>query len=159
LNDRQRELLAFTRKCMNLRHTHGVLRRRHFFRGEPTYKGGPKDLSWIRSDGREMTDADWHNGDNHALGMLIYGEGTDETDDRGRPIKGDTLLLVLNASEDHVTFHMPAMNGNDSWAELTDSGSRELGVIGTGSVHVAPFSLVLLRYGGNRRVSNEEFTI
>jgi isoamylase len=159
LDDRQRELLAFTRKCMNLRHTHGVLRRRHFFRGEPTYKGGPKDLSWIRSDGREMTDADWHNGNDHALGMLIYGEGTDETDDRGRPIKGDTLLLVLNASEDHVTFHMPTMNGDDSWAELTDSRSRELGVIGTGSVEVAAFSLVLLRYGGNRRVSNEEFTI
>jgi isoamylase len=159
LDDRQRELLAFTRKCMNLRHTHGVLRRRHFFRGEPTYKGGPKDLSWIRSDGQEMTDADWHNGNNHALGMLIYGEGTDETDDRGRPIKGDTLLLVLNASEDRVTFHMPVMNGDDSWAELTDSRSRELGVIGTGSVEVAPFSLVLLRYGGNRRVSNEEFTI
>jgi hypothetical protein len=51
------------------------------------------------------------------------------------------------------------MNGGDSWAELTDSRSRELGVIGTGSVEVAPFSLVLLRYGGNRRVSNEEFTI
>jgi hypothetical protein len=66
---------------------------------------------------------------------------------------------VLNASEDRVTFHMPVMNGDDSWAELTDSRSRELGVIGTGSVEVAPFSLVLLRYGGNRRVSNEEFTI
>ena len=41
-----------------------------------------------------MTDDDWRNANNHALGMLIYGDATDETDDRGRPIKGETLLLV-----------------------------------------------------------------
>src|SRR5262249_2411489 len=34
LSDRQKQLLAFTRKCLTLRHTHPVLRRRHFFRGE-----------------------------------------------------------------------------------------------------------------------------
>ena len=89
----------------NLRHAHAVLRRRHFFRGEPTVKGGPKDSSWIRPDGEEMTDADWHNGDNHALGMLIYGDATDETDDRGRPIKGETLLLMLNASDQRHDVH------------------------------------------------------
>ncbi|HMA25073.1 MAG TPA: hypothetical protein VKP00_13785, partial [Gemmatimonadaceae bacterium] len=159
LDERRRQLLAFTQKCMKLRHTHGVLRRRHFFRGEPTLKGGPKDLSWIRADGQEMTDGDWHNGNNHALGMLIYGEGTDETDDRGRPIKGDTLLLVLNASEETVPFHMPTMNGDDAWAELIDSARRELGVIRTDCVNVAPFSLTLLRYGANRRIATEEFTI
>jgi glycogen operon protein len=158
LDDRRRQLLAFTRKCMKLRHAHGVLRRRHFFRGEPTLKGGPKDLSWIRADGREMTDTDWHNGNNHALGMLIYGEGTDETDDRGRPIKGDTVLLVLNASEDEVTFKMPVMNGHDAWAEMIDSAARDLNIIRTGSIDVAPFSLVLLRYGANRRIANEEST-
>jgi len=158
LDDRRRQLLAFTRKCMNLRHSHSVLRRRHFFRGEPTYKGGPKDLSWIRADGREMTDADWHNGNNQALGMLIYGEGTDETDDRGRPIKGDTLLLVLNASEDTVTFQMPAMNGSDAWAEVIDSATPGPTVVRRGSIDVTPFSLVVLRYGDNRRIANGEFT-
>jgi glycogen operon protein len=156
LDDRRSELLAFTQKCMKLRHAHGVLRRRHFFRGEPTLKGGPKDLSWIRADGREMTDTDWHNGENHALGMLIYGEGTDETDDRGRPIKGDTLLLVLNASDQEVTFRMPLMNGDDAWAEMIDTAGRGLNVIRTGSVELAPFALVLLRFGGNRRIANGE---
>jgi len=158
LDERRRQLLAFTRKCMNLRHSHSVLRRRHFFRGEPTYKGGPKDLSWIRADGREMTDADWHDGNNHALGMLIYGEGTDETDDRGRPIKGDTLLLVLNASEDTVTFQMPAMNGSDAWAEVIDSATPGATVVRRGSIDLTPFSLVVLRYGDNRRIANGEFT-
>ncbi|HEV8549684.1 MAG TPA: glycogen debranching protein GlgX, partial [Polyangiaceae bacterium] len=83
LSDRQKQLLAFTRKCLNLRHTHAVLRRRHFFRGEPTTKGGGKDLSWLKPNGEEMYNGDWNQGDNHALGMLIYGDATDETDDRG----------------------------------------------------------------------------
>ena len=37
--------------------------------------------------------------------MLIYGDATDETDDRGRPITGDTLLLLFNAGDDAVRLH------------------------------------------------------
>ncbi len=154
LDEHQQQLLAFTRKCFNLRHTHAVLRRRHFFRGEPTTKGGPKDLCWIRPDGEEMTDADWHNRDNHAIGMLIYGEATDETDDRGRPIKGDTLLLIVNGGTEPVDFKMPTIEGDGIWAEMIDAAHRELYVIRTGEVCVEPYSLALVRYGENRRMTD-----
>ncbi len=153
IDDRQRALLAFTRKCFNIRQSHPVLRRRHFFRGEPTVKGGPKDLCWVRPDGQEMTDGDWHNGQTQTLGMLIYGEATDETDDRGRPIKGETLLMLLNGGEDEITFTMPSLEGDGIWAELIDTAHRELRVVTTGSVKVSPHSLLLLRYGENRRMS------
>jgi glycogen operon protein len=154
LDDWRRQLLAFTRKCINLRHTHAVLRRRHFFRGEPTIKGGRKDLSWIRPDGLEMSDRDWQNNENHALGMLIYGDSTDETDDRGRPIKGETILLLINGGNDEVTFTMPAVEGDGIWAEMVDTAHRELRVIPTGSAKVDPYALVLLRYGENRRMTD-----
>jgi isoamylase len=156
LDDRRRQLLAFTRKCLNLRHTHAVLRRRHFFRGEPTVKGGPKDLSWIRPDGGELTQDDWHDPNNHTIGMLIYGDATDETDDRGRPIKGETLLLILNGSDQDVSFTLPTVNGGGIWAEMVDTASRELHVVTSGIVQVAGFSLVLLRYGENRRMTTAE---
>jgi glycogen operon protein len=155
LDERRQNLLAFTRKCLNLRQTHAVLRRRHFFRGEPTIKGGPKDLCWIRPDGEEMTEGDWHNAGNHTLGMLIYGDATDETDDRGRPIKGDTLLLIVNAGDHQVTFHMPKIEGDGIWAELIDAAHRELHVVRTGQVLVEPFSLALVRYGENRRMTDD----
>ena len=155
LDDRRRQLLAFTRKCLNLRHTHAVLRRRHFFRGEPTVKGGPKDLSWIRPDGRELTQDDWHDPNNHTIGMLIYGDATDETDDRGRPIKGETLLLIVNGSDQDVSFTLPTVNGGGIWAEMVDTTSRELHVVTSGIVQVGGFSLVLLRYGENRRMTAE----
>jgi glycogen operon protein len=154
LDDWRRQLLAFTRKCINLRHTHAVLRRRHFFRGEPTIKGGRKDLCWIRPDGEEMSDSDWQNGDKHSLGMLIYGEATDETDDRGRPIKGETLLMLLNGGNESLTFVMPTIEGDGIWTEMIDTAHRELRVVSTGSVALDPYSLVLLHYGENRRLTN-----
>ena len=36
-----------------------------------------------------MTGDDWHDAQAHVLGMLIHGQATDETDDRGRPITGE----------------------------------------------------------------------
>jgi isoamylase len=156
LDDWRRELLAFTRKCFNLRHAYAVLRRRHFFSGEPTFKGGPKDLCWLRPDGQEMTEADWHDWNRDVLGMLIYGEATDETDDRGRPIKGETLLLALNSGDQSITFNMPHIEGPGIWAELVDTADRELRVISSSAVDVAPSSLVLLRYGANRRMTDAD---
>ena len=156
LDERRRQLLAFTQKCLSLRHAHAVMRRRHFFRGEPTVKGGPKDLSWIRPDGCEMTGDDWGRGDNHTLGMLIYGDATDETDDRGRPIRGETLFLLVHGGEKSIDFTLPAVEGDGIWAELIDTAARELRVVTSGQVALAPFSLVLLRYGENRRMADAE---
>jgi glycogen operon protein len=155
LDDRRRQLLAFTRKCLNLRHAHAVLRRRHFFRGEPTVKDGGKDLSWIRPDGREMTGRDWGDGSNQALGMLIWGDATDETDDRGRPIVGETLFLIFNGSPDAIQFMLPVVDGGGIWTELVDTAHRELHVVNTGCVEVGPSSLVMLRYGENRRMTED----
>jgi glycogen operon protein len=103
-----------------------------------------------------MSDADWHDWNRHVLGMLIYGEATDETDDRGRPIKGETLLLALNAGDQPVTFTMPDIEGPGIWAELVDTAERELRVISASQIDVAPSSLVLLRYGANRRMVDND---
>jgi glycogen operon protein len=150
LSDDQRRLLAFTRTCFHFRHAHAVLRRRHFFRGGPTSRGGPKDLSWLRPDGREMQNGDWQNADNRALGMLIYGDATDETDDRGRPIEGETLLLLTNASDSPVCFTLPVIDERGVWTELIDTSRRDLDVVES-QVEVGAFGLTLLRYGINRR--------
>jgi isoamylase len=155
LDERQRELLAFTRRVLNIRHSHAVLRRRHFFRGEPTVKDGAKDVSWIRPDGLEMTGYDWDDRSGRALGMLIWGDATDETDDRGRPIVGETLLLILNNGADGVRFTLPGVEGNGMWTQLVDTAHRELEVRDSGYVDLAPFSLVMFRYGENRRMAND----
>ncbi|HEV3485952.1 MAG TPA: hypothetical protein VG106_11130, partial [Vicinamibacterales bacterium] len=163
LDDRRRDLLEFTRTVFAIRHLNPVLRRRTFFRGDVVDHSGVKDLTWLRPDGEEMREEDWKFAAAHALAMLIHGEATDEMDDRGRPIHGDTMVLLLNASDGEVRFTLPVFNdAADSetggrrkgvWTELVNTARKDLWHIREGWIGVAPFSLVLLRYGRDRRVS------
>ncbi|AHG91350.1 glycogen debranching enzyme GlgX [Gemmatirosa kalamazoonensis] len=147
----QEELLAFARHVFSVRHGNPVLRRRSFFRGRPVNAAGVKDLTWLRPDGEEMGDHTWGEAGNHAVGMLISGEAADETDDRGRPVRGDTMLLVLNGGFDDVEWTLPSMAGDGQWRCVVDTASDEQGPVTTSQIHVPGFSLVLLRYGQERR--------
>jgi glycogen operon protein len=156
LEDWQRELLEFTRRVIAIRHSNPVLRRRHFFTGQEEGEGGVKDVTWLGPGGAEMTDVDWRNAANHALGMLIHGEATDETDARGRPVKGDTMLLLVNAGEQRVHFEFPGLDEPGEWVELVDTARLATHHIRRDDgVTLEPFSLVLLRYGVERRAALE----
>src|SRR5438105_3416089 len=153
LDDRQRDLLAFTQRIIAIRQTNPVLRRRHFFRGRDPNSPSGKDVMWVRADGQEMQQTDWQNADNHLLGLLISGQATDETDDRGRPIRGDTLLLILNGGEADCRFSLPQVQEEGFWMTLLDSAYWEShGPQDGSSVTVAAHSLLLLRHGTDRRL-------
>jgi glycogen operon protein len=151
LDDFQRKQLEFTRKVFAIRHSNPVLRRRSFFHGQPT-AGGVKDLIWIRPDGTEMEEEDWRNPDNHTLGMLIPGESTDETDDRGRPIKGDTMLLIAHAGDHDTEVILPRLYGDGVWHEMVDTADLNRGSTTDGPIRVAAYSFLLLRHGLDRRL-------
>jgi glycogen operon protein len=155
LTPAQKELQAFTRKLLAIRQSHPVLRRRHFFRGAVIPGSERKDVTWLRPDGKEMRDPDWSNPNNHAFGMLIDGMATDEVDDRGHIVSGDTLLLLLNGGDAPVRFTLPDVEGGGIWAEVVDTAHRELHRVSEGFVALAPYSLVLLRYGADRRLVND----
>ncbi|HEU4585952.1 MAG TPA: glycogen debranching protein GlgX, partial [Gemmatimonadaceae bacterium] len=146
LNERDRALLEFTRRVFALRKTNPVLRRRGFFRGAVVNALGAKDLSWWRADGAEMSDADWHDDNLHALGMLINGEAADEIDSRGRPVRGNTLFLIINNREGKQTFELPELAAPGEWMELVNTAADRGQALGTMGATLAPFSLVLLRY-------------
>jgi isoamylase len=95
-------MLEFTRALVALRRSQPVLRRRTFLRGGPQ-----ADVRWLRPDGAEMTDADWFDADRQVLGMLLDGNHIGERDSRGRPLRGDTLLVLLNASAAGLHFALP----------------------------------------------------
>ncbi|HEX6632198.1 MAG TPA: hypothetical protein VF048_13950, partial [Gemmatimonadaceae bacterium] len=154
LEDWQRELLEFTRRVFAIRHGNPVLRRRHFFQGSRTCENGLKEVTWLRADGAELTDEDWHSGDGHVLGMLINGAATDETDDRGRPVRGDTLLLLLNGGDADIAFALPEVPEAGGWYALVSTTEAEGGgvqAIAHGPVTLAAHSAALLRHGSDRR--------
>jgi isoamylase len=59
LDQPRQDLLAVTRRLVQLRHDHPVLRHRRFFRGDAP-DGGIGDLAWLLPDGNRMQDSDWH---------------------------------------------------------------------------------------------------
>jgi isoamylase len=94
--------------------------------------------------------------------MLVHGEATDDTDDRGRPIHGDTMLLLINASPGEVRFTLPAVDapaqeGDERranvWTVLVDTARDDLRLTEAGMHSLSPYSLVLLRHGRERRLT------
>jgi glycogen operon protein len=148
----QRQLVEFTRKLIAIRQAHPVLRRRHFFKGAVVEGSTQKDVTWVRADGKELQDVDWQNPENRAFGMLIDGAATDEVDERGHAVSGDTLLMLLNGGEQDVTFSLPALGGKKIWVIMVDTAKDELPVVRQASVRVQAHSLMLLRYGADRRL-------
>jgi glycogen operon protein len=145
LSAQSRELLEFTRKVFALRSQHPVLRRRTFFRHDAS-SGAGKDLTWLRPDGTEMKNEDWSEESNHVLGMLIRGEVPDETDDRGRALTGDSLLLLLNGGARSKQFSLPPMDRPGRWSELLDTSHEPPRTIREDGVHLSAHSLILLSF-------------
>ena len=153
LDERQKALLAFTRKVLAIRQANPVLRRRHFFRGTAVAGSQNKDVTWVKADGKELSDIDWRNPASHTLGMLIDGAATDEVDERGHAVCGDTLLLIVNSGESTHSFSLPELDGKNIWVIMVDTAREDMPVVKKSTVLLEAHSLMLLRYGTDGRLS------
>jgi glycogen operon protein len=145
----EEELLEFTREVLAITRKNPVFRRRRFFSGGPVGDGAAKDVSWVRPGGGEMTLEDWSDPKTQWLGMLIHGEASDDVDERGRPNRGQTLLLLLNASNRAQHYALPKLDERGHWQEAANtaqSAGRAPRRVPRTGVNVAPHSLVLLWY-------------
>ncbi|HZR23185.1 MAG TPA: glycogen debranching protein GlgX [Vicinamibacterales bacterium] len=121
LDEEKRSLLNFTSKLIHLRHTQPVLRRRKYFQGRSIRGGDVSDVAWLAPDGHEMTDEAWNADFVRSLGMLLNGSAIDEVDERGQPIIGDTILVLLNAHSDKVPFTLPPLESSQQWRRVFDT--------------------------------------
>lgn len=149
-DDEKRDLLEFTRRLTGLFHTHPVLRRRKFFQGRKIRGSEVKDLTWLRNDGREMTERDWRDSSRSALALRLAGDAIDEVDARGERVTGDTLLILMNANAAAARFVLPAHRPRLRWdlildtREPTGRPARPVLLRG-GSYELEPRSLALFR--------------
>jgi isoamylase len=144
LSEAQRELIAFTSEVIALRQSNPVFRRRYFFAGDPVNEQGPKDVTWLRPDGGEMTHDQWTAPDQHVLGVLIHGDASDEIDERGRLNRGATLLLVMNGGRRSCRFKMPVLKDAGRWVERVNTVRPPRGLVKDGALNLTAHSLVLL---------------
>jgi glycogen operon protein len=159
LDRRRKELLAFTRYCIELFHEHPVLRRRQFLFGRQIRGSEVKDLTWFRSDGKEMTEEDWTNPGTRCFGLRLSGDGMDEVGPHGERIMDDTLLMLLSAFHEPLPFVMPAHRAGVRWELLLDTRypdgrDRQRSLRGGESYEMEGRSLVLLRLVRGRQASS-----
>jgi len=148
LSPEDRQLLEFTAQAIERFRSNPVLRRRSFFTGASHPRARTKDLAWIRPDGQEMTMQDWADPHNHVLGMLIRGQASDDVDDRGRPVFGETVLLLLNGGPRSRHFAPPKLEGRGVWQELLNTAHPgPPRPVKAPALNLPAFSLLLLRFG------------
>jgi isoamylase len=121
LNAEQKQFLDFAKQMTALWHAQPVLKRRKFFLGRRIRGAGVKDVAWLTQDGEEIADHHWRSGELRALGMRLNGESIDEVDERGQPIVGETLLVLLNSQPGRVSFRLPRHKPSERWIPYMDT--------------------------------------
>jgi glycogen operon protein len=114
LGDEERKLLEFARRLVRLRAAHPVFRRQSFFTGDG-------DIGWFRPDGKEMVGPDWERPIAAALGVVLVGDAPAFLDERGRPVRDDTFLLLLVGERIPVAFTLPPAKWGATWELVLDT--------------------------------------
>jgi glycogen operon protein len=114
-------MLQFTRRVIAVWKTHPVLRRRKFFQGRRIRGAGVADIAWLGPTGTELTDEMWSSPDVRVLGVRLNGDAIQDVDERGERITSDSLLLMLNAGAEPVSFVLPATSPVERWETLLDT--------------------------------------
>ena len=135
--------LDWTKRLIAFRQAHPTLRRRGYFHG---HHAPVPEIRWLRPDGREMTDAEWHNPATRALGLWLSGTSPELRDERGQSLRDDDLLILLNPNDAPLAFHLPNVPDRKwTFAFATDRPTEPSGnPWSNGSYGVAARSLAIL---------------
>ena len=121
LDPARRALLDFTARVVELRNRYPIFRRRRYFLGRARDDAAVADILWLNPDGHEMTDAEWNQSFARCFGAHLSGDGLSERDEHGEPIRGDDVMLLLNAHHDVVPFRLPQDGDGPKWIALVDT--------------------------------------
>jgi glycogen operon protein len=147
LDEHQRQFLEFTKKLIFIRTTQPVFQRRKFFIGRAIRGSDIKDISFLSPSGEEMSDGDWNAGFVKCLAIRLAGDLINDETERGEPIVGETLLILLNGHWEPITFKLPTTERGHLWERLldtADTGPEGRSFEGGGEYPLQERSLVVL---------------
>jgi glycogen operon protein len=142
---------------IHLRRTQPVFQRRKFFQGRAIHGEGIQDITWFEPSGQEMTEEAWNTGYVRCLGVRLAGDLIGDVDERGEPIVGDTMLLLLNAHHEPIPFTLPAAAESQSWERLLDTADPQgepLQWIGGQPYALRGRSMVVLRTRAQQEIAS-----
>lgn len=143
------KLLHFVQSLIRLRRQHIVFHRDRFFHGRLIPGTELCDITWLRQDGQEQTEADWKTASAGFVSFFLCGEaGNYFLTALGEPQPDDTFLVIMNADDEEVPYTLQALSSKNHWELLIDTSLEN--AIGTeqrfagGDVYtVKPRSFVL----------------
>jgi len=150
LNERQKAFLDFASRVAQFRQLHPNFRRRSFNEKDPSVASEGDNVQWFRSDGQKMTPQDWDTGGwMRSLGMFLNGNAPEIRDHRGKHVKDEDFLLLINAHHEPVSFRLPDELPRAKWKIEFDTASpaatlRKKSLAGRRTVNVESRSLVVL---------------
>ena len=122
---RNRQLLEFVRKVIEIFHEQPVFHRRKFFSGRAIGGAAAPHIAWLNPDGTEMTDEQWNAPHVRCFGVVLFGDSID-VDEEGEEISGDTILILFNADHDlTIPFTLPNIEEQLPWQRLIDTFDAE----------------------------------
>ena len=123
-DEKQNQLLEFTKKLTHLRKDHPVFRRPKFFQGRRIRGSEIKDVMWFNPGGNEMSDEEWSSPFVRCLGMLLSGDTADVVNFEGEPIRDDTFLLLINSHFEPIQFVLPGQE-HLGWELFLDTTNED----------------------------------
>ncbi|HKE25682.1 MAG TPA: glycogen debranching protein GlgX [Bryobacteraceae bacterium] len=157
MDERQKQLVEFTRRLVELRRQHPNLHRRKFFQDRPINPGAgqrhvdgreEQDIIWLRPDGGEMTTEEWNAGWVRCIGVRLNGRTLDDVNGVGESIQDETFMILFNPHTEPIRFFMPPRPGT-AWELEVDTAFPDKGekpVIPSGEYYeMVPRSSAVLR--------------
>jgi len=144
-SDDDRALTAFVSKLIALRRSLPVLHRQRWLDGKWNEKLQVRDVTWVNPAGGDMDSEMWSDPEARCFGMLVDGRA--QVSGIQKLASDATLLIVLNASRDLVSFKLPDIEGSDCWTCLIDTNvpvRDELGEMQANDIYQVTGRSVLL---------------
>lgn len=119
-----KKLLEFTKGIIGIRKKHPAFSRRRWFQGLPIRGVGVEDIAWFTPEGNEMNDEYWNSEHAKSVAVFLNGLGLRCLNNEGQKVIDDHFYLLFNASDDPVTFSLPAAQYCKTWKSALDTAAQ-----------------------------------
>jgi isoamylase len=143
------ELLAYTRKLINIKKSHPSFGRRRWFQGQNVKGTGVHDIAWFLPEGDLMEEHNWSEDFAKSLGVFLNGKGLHSVGLTGEKIIDHSFYLIFNAYHEELAYQLPVSDYAEHWIKVlnTAAGWVETEEVFEANdvIKVAGRSVVLLR--------------
>ena len=78
-----------------------------------------------------MSDEAWNAGYTQCLGVRLPGDLIGDVNERGEPITGDSIVMLVNAHHEPIPFTLPSRGQGQEWERLIDTAIPEVDAMKT----------------------------